>query len=98
MRLHQKDANLNRKVNAHFVAAHSAMALGKLVHGQCHRGFGGGFGLGVPVVSYAPRPMLVATASLVIMELVALYREEKSQSATWTRLEYIYSHESHRMT
>jgi hypothetical protein len=32
-----------------------------------HRRFGGGFGLGTPVVSYAPRPMLQGVASLVIM-------------------------------
>ena len=32
-----------------------------------HRGFGGGFGLGTPVVSYAPRPILQAVTSLVIM-------------------------------
>jgi len=32
------------------------------------RGFGGGFGLGTPVVSYAPRPMLQVGVSLVTME------------------------------
>lgn len=35
-----------------------------------HRGFGGGFGLGTPVVSYAPRPMLQGDASLVIMRML----------------------------
>ena len=34
------------------------------------RGFGGGFGLGTPVVSYAPRPMLQGDASLVIMRML----------------------------
>lgn len=33
-----------------------------------HRGFGGGFGFGTPVVSYAPRPMLSDVGSLVTME------------------------------
>ena len=34
-----------------------------------YRGFGGGgFGFGTPVVSYAPRPMLMYESSLVIME------------------------------
>jgi len=33
-----------------------------------HRGFGGGLGLGTPVVSYAPRPMLQVGISLVIIE------------------------------
>ena len=32
-----------------------------------HRGFGGGFGFGTPVVSYAPRPILQVGDSLVIM-------------------------------
>jgi hypothetical protein len=37
-----------------------------------YRGFGGGLGFGTPVVSYAPRPMLTATISLVIMEAVGM--------------------------
>lgn len=32
-----------------------------------YRGFGGGFGFGTPVVSYAPRPIFELEASLVIM-------------------------------
>ena len=35
-----------------------------------YRGFGGGLGLGTPVVSYAPRPMLVKAISLVIMKAI----------------------------
>lgn len=37
-----------------------------------YRGFvGGGFGLGTPVVSYAPLPMLIEVISLVIIEASA---------------------------
>lgn len=35
-----------------------------------YRGFGGGLGLGTPVVSYAPRPILVKAVSLVIMKAI----------------------------
>lgn len=31
------------------------------------RGFGGGFGFGTPVVSYAPRPMFIGASSLSII-------------------------------
>lgn len=34
------------------------------------RGFGGGLGLGTPVVSYAPRLMLIAMISLVIIRAI----------------------------
>ena len=35
-----------------------------------YRGFGGGFGLGTPVVSYAPRPILSKAISLVIIKAI----------------------------
>lgn len=35
-----------------------------------YRGFGGGFGLGTPVVSYAPRPILIKMISLVIIKAI----------------------------
>lgn len=45
-----------------------------------YRGFGGGFGLGTPVVSYAPRPMLINTRSLVIMKAIEGLGERVSWS------------------
>ena len=59
------------KENQHHVSA-SRLPHVCMILCMCYRGFGGGFGLEVPVVSYAPRPMLVATASLVIMKLTVL--------------------------
>ena len=43
-----------------------------------YRGFGGGFGGGTPVVSYAPRPMLSDDGSLVIIAAVRGLESEAS--------------------
>ena len=50
-----------------------------------YRGFGGGgFGFGTPVVSYAPRPMLIYESSLVIMEAAcSLSRVQVSVLGSW---------------
>jgi hypothetical protein len=50
-----------------------------------YRGFGGGLGFGTPVVSYAPRPMLTATISLVIMEAVGMLGGKVSAVLWWRK-------------